>query len=48
VIGFEELKTAKNIAAIMASKVFGINAERILSALLFLKRFGLCKCIAHE
>lgn len=36
VIGFEELKTAKNIAAIMASKVFGINAERILSALLFL------------
>src|SRR6185437_3468318 len=36
VIGFEELKTSKNIAAIMASKVFGINAERILSGLLFL------------
>ncbi|MEO7769250.1 MAG: amino acid permease, partial [Ferruginibacter sp.] len=30
VIGFEELKGAKNIAAIMASKVFGINAERVL------------------
>jgi APA family basic amino acid/polyamine antiporter len=26
VIGFEELKTSKNIAAIMASKVFGANA----------------------
>ncbi len=36
VIGFEQLKTAKNIAAIMASKVFGQNAERILSVLLFL------------
>ena len=36
VIGFEELKSAKNIAAIMASKLFGINAERILSILLFL------------
>ena len=36
VIGFEELKTSKNIAAIMASKIFGINAERILSVLLFL------------
>lgn len=36
VIGFEELKGAKNIAAIMASKVFGINAERILSGFLFL------------
>lgn len=36
VIGFEELKTSKNIAAIMASKIFGVNAERILSALLFL------------
>jgi APA family basic amino acid/polyamine antiporter len=35
VIGFEELKTSKNIAAIMASKIFGINAERILSVLLF-------------
>ena len=36
VIGFEELKTSKNIAAVMASKVFGINAERILSLFLFL------------
>lgn len=36
VIGFEQLKSAKNIAAIMAAKVFGINAERILSVLLFL------------
>lgn len=36
VIGFEELKTSKNIAAIMASKVFGVQAERILSVLLFL------------
>ena len=40
VIGFEELKSAKNIAAIMASKVFGINAERILSVLLFLSVLG--------
>jgi APA family basic amino acid/polyamine antiporter len=36
VIGFEQLKGAKNIAAIMASKIFGVNAERILSAFLFL------------
>ena len=36
VIGFEELKTSKNIAAIMASKIFGVDAERILSMLLFL------------
>jgi APA family basic amino acid/polyamine antiporter len=36
VIGFEELKTSKNIAAIMASKIFGINAERVLSGFLFL------------
>jgi APA family basic amino acid/polyamine antiporter len=36
VIGFEELKTSKNIAAYMASKIFGVNAERILSVLLFL------------
>ncbi|MEP7232098.1 MAG: APC family permease [Ginsengibacter sp.] len=40
VIGFEELKTAKNIAAIMASKVFGVNAERILSVLLFFSVMG--------
>lgn len=36
VIGFEELKTTKDIAAVMASKVFGPYAERILSILLFL------------
>ena len=36
IIGFEQLKTSKNIAAIMASKIFGVNAERILSVLLFL------------
>jgi APA family basic amino acid/polyamine antiporter len=36
VIGFEQLKTSKNIAAIMASKIFGTEAERILSILLFL------------
>ncbi|MFT4095396.1 MAG: APC family permease [Niabella sp.] len=36
VIGFEELKHSKNIAAIMASKIFGANAEMILSVLLFL------------
>lgn len=36
VIGFEELKSSKNIAAIMASKIFGVYAERILSVLLFL------------
>ncbi|MET0636086.1 MAG: APC family permease [Chitinophagaceae bacterium] len=35
-IGFQELKTSKNIAAIMASKVLGVNAERVLSILLFL------------
>ena len=36
VIGFETLKHSTNIAAIMASKVFGVNAERILSIFLFL------------
>lgn len=36
VIGFEELKTSKNIAAIMAAKIFGARAEMILSVLLFL------------
>ena len=36
VIGFENLKDTKNIAAVMASKVFGINAERILSGCLVL------------
>lgn len=36
VIGFETLKQSSNIAAIMAGKVLGENAERILSGLLFL------------
>ena len=36
VIGFETLKHSTNIAAIMASKIFGVNAERILSIFLFL------------
>jgi APA family basic amino acid/polyamine antiporter len=36
VIGFEQLKDSSNIAAIMASKIFGQQAERILSVLLFL------------
>lgn len=36
VIGFEALKNSKNIAALMASKIFGRNAERILSTFLFL------------
>lgn len=36
VIGFEQLKTSRNIAAIMASKIFGPNAEMVLSVLLFL------------
>jgi len=36
VIGFETLKESQNIAAIMASKIFGVNAERILSGFLFL------------
>ena len=37
-IGFETLHQpeTKNIAAIMASKIFGINAERVLSGFLFL------------
>jgi APA family basic amino acid/polyamine antiporter len=38
VIGFDtlHLQATTNIAAIMASKIFGINAERILSGFLFL------------
>ena len=38
VIGFETLHMpeTKNIAAIMASKIFGINTERVLSGFLFL------------
>jgi basic amino acid/polyamine antiporter, APA family len=40
VIGFEALKHSTNIAAIMAGKVFGPNAERILSCFLFLSVLG--------
>jgi APA family basic amino acid/polyamine antiporter len=40
VIGFEQLKTSKNIAAIMASKIFGTNADRVLSTFLFLSVLG--------
>ena len=40
VIGFSELKNSTNIAAIMASKIFGLNAERILSVLLFFGVLG--------
>ena len=36
VIGFDEIKNSTNIAAIMAGKIFGVNAERILSVFLFL------------
>jgi APA family basic amino acid/polyamine antiporter len=38
VIGFDTLhdKDTKNIAAFMASKIFGVNAERVLSGFLFL------------
>jgi basic amino acid/polyamine antiporter, APA family len=36
VIGYETLRQSKNIAAIMASKIFGETAERVLSVLLFL------------
>ena len=36
VIGFDEIKNSTNIAAIMAGKIFGINAERVLSGFLFL------------
>ena len=38
VIGFDtlHLPQTKNIAAIMASRIFGVNAERILSGFLFL------------
>lgn len=40
VIGFEQLKDSKNIAAIMASKVLGTKAENVLSVLLFLGVLG--------
>ncbi|MGC4232356.1 MAG: amino acid permease [Niabella sp.] len=40
VIGFEQLKDSKNIAAIMASKVLGAKAEAVLSVLLFIGVLG--------
>lgn len=40
VIGFEELKSSKNIAAIMTSKAIGSKAEAVLSVLLFLGVLG--------
>jgi basic amino acid/polyamine antiporter, APA family len=40
VIGFETLKHSTNIAAIMAGKIFGPDAERILSCFLFLSVLG--------
>lgn len=40
VIGFENLKTAKNISAIMATTLFGNVGGRIVSALLFLSVLG--------
>lgn len=40
VIGFENLKESKNIAAIMAGSLFGPYAERVLSAFLFLGVLG--------
>src|SRR5690606_24837798 len=40
VIGFEQLKDSKNIAAIMTSKVLGSRAESVLSVLLFLGVLG--------
>jgi len=36
VIGFEQMKQSRNIAAIMAAQIFGENAGRVLSVLLFL------------
>jgi APA family basic amino acid/polyamine antiporter len=36
VIGFEQMKQSTNIAAIMAGKIFGVDAERTLSVLLFM------------
>ncbi|RYY98326.1 MAG: APC family permease, partial [Chitinophagaceae bacterium] len=40
VIGFEQLRTADNIAALMAGKVFGPQAEQVLSVFLFLGVLG--------
>jgi APA family basic amino acid/polyamine antiporter len=40
VIGFEELKTAKSIAAILAGKIFGPAGYTILSGVIFLSVMG--------
>lgn len=40
VIGFEKLKSSKDIAAIIASQIFGINAKRVVTVLLFLSVLG--------
>ena len=40
VIGFEQLKESKNIAAIVASRILGEKAETVLSVLLFLGVLG--------
>lgn len=40
VIGFEELKTAKSIAAILAGRIFGPAGFTILSAVIFLSVMG--------
>jgi APA family basic amino acid/polyamine antiporter len=48
VIGYEDLRGARNIAAIMASKIFGVNAERILSGFLFLSVLAYVNVYADE
>lgn len=40
VIGFEELKTAESIAAILASKIFGPAGFKILSVIIFISVMG--------
>lgn len=40
VIGYETLAESNNIAAIMASKIFGVNAERVLTVFLFFSVLG--------
>jgi APA family basic amino acid/polyamine antiporter len=40
IIGFEELKTAQSIAAILASKIFGPAGYTILSSVIFLSVLG--------
>jgi len=40
VIGFENLKTSESIAAIMVSKIFGVNGYNIVSCLFFFSVLG--------